>query len=422
MRFKYICILWVLFFAVNTFANGTNTLQISPEERYPIGADTQISIPEGFYSSLDSLVYSYYVRKAHKGKCKGGDNIEYPDSIYVERLQELPYAIEMPYNKIVGSLINLYTYRRREQVEYMIGLGRYYFPMFEDVLNEYDIPIEFKYLPIIESSLNTTAVSRAGAAGLWQFMPSTGKIYGLEVNSLVDERFDPLKSTYAAAHFLKDLYGIYQDWHLAIAAYNCGPGNVNKAIRRSGGKTDYWAIYPYLPQETRGYVPIFIAANYVMNYYQYHNLCPAQIEMPAYTDTIRVKERMHLSQVAEVLTIPLDELKSLNPQYRKNIIPGNAGIYYLRLPHQYTAHFIERKDSILAYRADELVNTMRSQVEPEKLDFSAEHHRTSVHKVRSGETLSSIANKYGVTVNNIKRWNGLKSTKIRIGQRLSIRK
>jgi membrane-bound lytic murein transglycosylase D len=422
MRFKFICILVVIFFTTNTFADSTITLHPFPEEKYPIGADTEISIPEGFYSSLDSLLYSYYVRKARKGNCKGGDNIEYPDSIYMERLQELPYVIEMPYNKIVGSLINLYTVRRRAQVEYMMGLGRYYFPMFEDVLNKYDIPIELKYLPIIESALNITAISRAGAAGLWQFMPSTGKIYGLEVNSLVDERFDPLKSTYAAARFLKDLYSIYQDWHLAIAAYNCGPGNVNKAIRRSGGKKDYWAIYPYLPQETRGYVPIFIAANYVMNYYQYHNLCPAQVEMPAYTDTIRVKERMHLSQVAEVLTIPLDELKSLNPQYRRNIIPGNAGIYYLRLPHQYTAHFIEQKDSILAHRADELVNTMRSQVEPETFDSSTENHRTLVHRVRSGETLSSIAYRYGVAVNNIKRWNGLKSSKIIIGQRLSIRK
>jgi membrane-bound lytic murein transglycosylase D len=289
------------------------------------------------------------------------------------------------------------------------------------------MPLELKYLPVIESALNPNAFSKAGASGLWQFMIGTGKAYGLTVNNLIDERRDPLKSTQAGVKYLKDLYNIYNDWHLAIAAYNCGPGNVNKAIRMAGGKKDYWAIYYYLPQETRGYVPAFIAANYVMNYYAAHNICPAVIaDMPTSTDTIIVKERMHLQQVATVLNIPIEELRYINPQYRRDIIPGNVCQYALCLPQNYTGSFIEKKDSILAYKADELINNLRTEVTPTQVSGSDASSSSSsgkiYYKVKSGDYLGKIASKYNVSVASIKKWNHLKSNSIKAGQKLIIYK
>ena len=384
--------------------------------------DSTIVEPEEFYSTLDSLIYSYYyTRQARRGNCEKNDtqNVDFPDSVYMRRLQDLPYEVQMPYNQTVQSVINRYLQRRRNQVEYMMGLGQYYFPIFEEILAKYGVPDEMKYLPVIESAMNTTIVSRAGAAGLWQFMPSTGRAYGLEVNSMVDERCDPIKSTHAAARYLKDLHKIYNDWHLAIAAYNCGPGNVNKAMRRSGGKQTYWGIYPYLPAETRGYVPIFIAANYVMNYYQYHNLCPAEIDLPDRTDTVQIAKRLYFRQVSEVLGISIDELRALNPQYRKNIVPESPEKkYYLKLPHNYAVEFIAQKDSIFAYKAEEFAALAIKEAAVEQQI----HKQSFTHRVKSGETLGGIANRYRVKVNDIKRWNGLKSNTIRIGQRLVIRK
>ena len=380
--------------------------------------DSARGVPDEFIAALDSLLHSHYVYYVNRGNCGGNtENIDYPDSVYLNRLQILPYEIPMTYNQLVQLQINAYVQRRRKQVEYMLGLGRYYFPLFEDILAQYGVPDEFKYLPIIESAMNTTIVSRAGAAGLWQFMPSTGKIYGLEVNTLVDERCDPIKSTHAAARYLRDLHKIYKDWHLAIAAYNCGPGNVNKAIRRSDGKRNFWEIYPHLPRETRGYVPIFIAANYVMNYYKEHNLCPAEVKLPLYTDTVFIDKRLHFEQVSEVLAIPMEELQALNPQYRKNIIPGAPSAqYYLKLPHNYALEFIDRQDSIFAYKSAEFLAL--AVAAPAVENFAG----TTVHRVKQGETLGGIASRYRVKVSDIKRWNGLKSDKISIGQRLTIRK
>jgi membrane-bound lytic murein transglycosylase D len=261
-----------------------------------------------------------------------------------------------------------------------------------------------------------------GAAGLWQLMIGTGRMYGLEINSLIDERLSPVKASNAAAHFLRDLYAIYGDWHLVIAAYNCGPGNVNKAIRRAGGKRDYWAIYPYLPRETRGYVPIFIAANYSIHYAKEHNLCPAIVNMPALTDTIMVHQRIHLQQVANVLNLPIEEIRLLNAQYRKDIVPGDIKPYSLCLPLHYANSFIEKYDQIVAYKADSLVNNRRGEIEvPQVAPISlGGSGKVIYHKVKSGETLSDIAARYGISAKKLKKWNHIKRSTIQTGQRLKV--
>ena len=384
--------------------------------------DTTVIIPSEFDESLDEIVHNWYLQNATLGNCsKDTGFITYPDEVYIQRMQKLPYVMEMPYNSIVRSLIEVFA-KRHHQVEYMLGIGEtYYFPIFEAALSKYNVPLELKYLPVIESALNARAISKAGAGGLWQFMVSTGRIYGLEVNSLVDERCDPIKSSDAAARYLRDLYNIYQDWHLVIAAYNCGPGNVAKAMRHAGGgKRDYWQIYPYLPRETRGYVPIFIAANYIMNYYKFHNMCPAQPTVTVATDTMMVDRRINLQQVADVLDLSIEELRFLNPQYRQDIVPGNIKPYPLVLPFNQITAYIDNKDSIAAYRAAELV-PQRARVEPLHGSPAATGSGdVTYHKVRSGETLGAIASRYHVTVSQIKKWNGLRNSMIRAGQRLKI--
>ena len=335
----------------------------------------------------------------------------------------MPCLMEMPYNPNVRSFIELYTVRKRHQVEYMLGMSNYYFPLFEQVLGANNLPLELKYLSIIESALNTTIVSRMGAAGLWQLMIGTGRMYGLEINSLVDERLSPLKATNAAAKFLKDLYAIYGDWNLVIASYNCGPGNINKAIRRAGGKRDYWAIYPYLPRETRGYVPIFIAANYSLHYASQHNLCPAIVNMPTLTDTVMVHQRIHLEQVASVLNLPIDEVRLLNPQYKKDIIPGDIKPYALCLPLNSINAFIAKFNEVVSYKADELINNRRGEIEILQAASTITpggSGRVTYHKVKSGQTLSDVADKYGVSLKKLKKWNNIKGSKIVIGQKLKI--
>ncbi|MBO5975442.1 MAG: transglycosylase SLT domain-containing protein [Paludibacteraceae bacterium] len=374
-------------------------------------------VPYELEYNMDSVLNNWLVSRMSFGDCvKGMGTIIFPDSVYINCLQKLPHEMEMSFNAPVRSSINFYA-QKPGQVEYLLGMGhQYYFPIFESALSAHNIPLELKYLPVIESALNAKAISRVGAAGLWQFMVWTGRSYNLEINSLVDERMDPLKSTMAAAKYLKDLYGIYKDWFLVIAAYNCGPGNVSKAISRSGGKRSYWDIYPYLPRETRGYVPIFIAANYIMNYYEQHNICPRSISLPLATDTVMVNTRMHLKQISEVLHIPIEELRTLNPQYRRDLIPGNIKPYSLVLPFEQVTPFIENKDSILAYKADELIS-QQAVAKLAEYDYST----ATYHKVRSGDTLSGIAKKYHVSVASLKRLNNISGTTIRIGQRLRVR-
>lgn len=347
---------------------------------------------------------------------------ELPDSIYKQRLQALPFVIEVPYNEVVRRYILRYVKHSPRQLAALQRKAEYYFPIFEDILAKHDLPYELCYMPVIESALNPQARSHMGATGLWQFMPATGKKYGLEINSLVDERMDPIRSTEAACLFLKNLYAIFQDWNLVIAAYNCGPGNVNKAIHRAGGKRDFWSIYPYLPSETRGYLPIFIAASYAMNYAEAHGICPATPFATMASDTIVTTQRQHLKQIADNIDIPLAELRRLNPQYPRDIIPGGKA-YAICLPIEKAGLYIDKQDTILAYQAKELIHNRRDEIEL--------LHRTSVnggysingvtyYKIKEGDTLGGIAKKFRVSVKQLKAWNGLKSDMIRAGKTLKI--
>jgi membrane-bound lytic murein transglycosylase D len=350
------------------------------------------------------------------------DTATLPDSVYKARLQALPCVIELPYNERVRAYIIRYVKRSPKQVARMLRMSEYYFPIFEESLARYELPYELKYLPIIESALNPMARSHAGAAGLWQFMPGTAKLYGLEVNSLVDERMDPIKSTDAACRFLKSMYNIYFDWNLVIAAYNCGSGNVNKAIRRAGGKRDFWSIYPYLPRETRNYVPIFIAANYAMNYGEEHGICKAPIERTMLTDTIRTTQRMHLHQVSRNLDISMDELRRLNPQYSRDILPGGTP-YALVLPAEKAGMFIDQENAILAYKADSLINNRRAEIDLAKVTSITGAYRVNgvtYYTIKNGDTLGGIAKKFHCTVKQLKQWNGLTSDNIRAGKKLKI--
>lgn len=350
------------------------------------------------------------------------DTTTLPDSVYKARLQALPCVIELPYNERVRAFILRYVKRNPKQVARMMRMSEYYFPMFEETLGRYDLPYELKNLPVIESALNPMARSHVGAAGLWQFMPGTAKLYGLEVNSLVDERMDPVKSTEAACRFLASMYAIYHDWNLVIAAYNCGAGNVNKAIRRAGGKRDFWSIYPYLPRETRNYVPIFIAANYAMNYGQEHGICKAPIEKTMLTDTIRTTRRMHLQQVSQNLNIDMNELRRLNPQYSRDILPGGTA-YALCLPAEKVGLFIDQEEAIIAYKADSLINNRRAEIDLAKVTSINGAYRVNgvtYYTIKKGDTLSGIAKKFHCTVKQLKQWNNLKSDNIREGKKLKI--
>ena len=347
---------------------------------------------------------------------------ELPDSLYKQRLQALPLVIEVPYNDIVKRYILRYIKHNPRQLAALQRKSEYYFPIFEDIIARYQLPYELCYLSIVESALNPQARSHMGAAGLWQFMPATGKRYGLEINSLVDERMDPIRSTEAACKYLNDLYNIFNDWNLAIAAHNCGPGNINKAIHRANGKRDFWSIYPFLPRETRGYLPIFIAIVYAMNYAEIHGICPSEPLLTMVSDTIVTTQRQHLKQIAENLDIPLYELRRLNPQYPRDIIPGNRE-YAICLPVDKTGDYIDKEQNILAYKADELINNRRAEIDLLQ--------RTSVlggysingityYKIKEGDTLGGIAKKFHVTVKQLKAWNGLKSDAIRAGKTLKI--
>lgn len=442
--FKYfISIFFTYFFVyqiqaqVPRVVSSTNsTVNVAPvikSENLPDSAanedepdDSINAVPENFSNSLNYLTENWAVEKNTSIECESLPNPATSDDIYKERLKKLPCLIEMPYNTAVKSFIEIYTQRNRKQVEYLLGLSQYYFPIFEAALEEKRLPLELKYLPIIESALNPRAISRAGATGIWQFMIGTGKMYGLEVNSLVDERMDPVKSSKIAAELLKELYSIYSDWHLAIAAYNCGASTINKAINRAGGKRDFWAIYPFLPAETRSYVPIFIAANYVMNYADKHNICPSPVKLPSLTDTIMLNRRVHLAQISAILNLPIDELRLLNPQYRADIIPGDIKPYPVCLPHNYAGLFIDKCNEIYAYNASSLVENRRDEIELPKTIYSHSSHKATKTrhfiKVKKGQNLSTIAERYGTTVAKLKKANGLKSTKLKPGQHLRIPK
>ena len=400
------------------------------------GKEEVIEFPEAMTFELDSLL-NLYMSKTYLDEdndCRMKDvNPVFEKEVYIDRLKRMPTIIEMPYNEVVQKFIDRYSGRLRHSVSYMLGASNFYMPIFEEALETYGLPLELKYLPVIESALNPTAVSRVGATGLWQFMLATGKRYGLEVNSLVDDRRDPIKSSYAAANYLKDLYKVFGDWNLVIAAYNCGPDQINKAIHRAKGCKDYWQIYPYLPKETRGYVPAFMAANYIMTYYCEHNICPMTTRLPAKTDTVMVDRNVHLEQIAAVCNIDIEQLRTLNPSYRRDIAPGATKLSAIRLPQTEVGKFIDMQDSIYAYNAEALF-TKRATVEVN--DNTPTYTRSSSSRskskkrtsrrgktvtIKSGQTLSEIAKRNGTTVAKLKKLNGLKGNNIRAGKKLRVR-
>lgn len=402
------------------------------------GVEEEIDVPEAMTFELDSLLNLYNAKTYMKpdNDCNMSDvNPVYDKETYMKRLRRLPTAIEMPYNEVVQKFIDRYSGNLRRSVSYMLGAQNFYMPIFEQALETYGLPLELKYLPVIESALNPKAVSRVGATGLWQFMLATGKQYGLEVNSLVDERCDPVKASYAAAHFLSDLYRIFGDWCLVIAAYNAGPDKISKAIHRAKGVKDYWQIYPYLPKETRGYVPAFIAANYIMNYYCDHNICPMTTKLPVKTDTVMVDRDIHFEQISKVLNIPVDLIATLNPQYRRNMVNGSNRLSSLRLPEQMAVSFIDMQDSIyactpensLAKRSEVEVNTndLAYQAPSAKRSSKSRSRKSSTRAksvtIRQGDTLSEIARRNHTTVAKLKKLNGIKGTNIRAGKKIRVK-
>ena len=413
------------------------------------GNEEEIEVPVGLEDNLDSLLHLYNAKTymMQDTSCNYRDvNPVFDKEVYIDRLKRLPTIIEMPYNEVVQKFIDRYSGKLRRSVSYMLGAGNFYMPVFEEALEAYNLPLELKYLPVIESALNPTAVSRVGATGLWQFMIGTGKRYGLEVNSLIDERRDPVKASYAAAHYLSDLYKIFDDWSLVIAAYNCGPDKVNKAIHRAKGSADYWNIYPYLPKETRGYVPAFIAANYIMNYYCDHNICPMVTELPLKTDTVVVNKDLHLEQIAQVLNINIQHLRNLNPQYRRDIVNGLNKPMTVRLPSSLVGPFIDQEDSIYNFKTDELllkrsvVEVNQEEPKVSRHSYHSSRHRSSATRsrsrksrsrkskrggrnvtIKSGDTLSEIAERNHTTVAKLRKLNKISGNHIRAGKKLKVK-
>ena len=369
----------------------------------------------------DSLLSVWYLQKLiaeENPDMTGMDTVQFasnvPDSVYIERIRRMNSFITLPYNDIVRGYIVKYSEKMPQAMSRILGLCEYYMPIFEETFNRYDMPEELKAMAVIESAMNPQAVSRAGAKGMWQFMYQTGKLYNLHIDSFVDERLDPVKSADAAARYLMDAYEIFGDWNLAIASYNCGAGNVNKAIRRSGRRA-FWDIWPFLPRETRGYVPAVVGALYTLKYHKEHGIKPLDAARPVHVDTFRIHQMLHLKQVSELTGAPLDQLKNLNPQYRHEIIPGNEREYILRIPFQYSNAFIDMEDSLAVHKADIYFNPVTIK----KIKDGGDGERI-LYKVRSGDYLGKIAEKYRVSVSQIKRWNNLKSNNIRVGQRLVI--
>lgn len=431
--------LFILILTLTHPVKAQNDITIQDDKT---GKEEIIEMPEGMTIEFDSLLTDWKAQTylERDTDCNMQDvNPYFEKEVYIERLSRIPSVMEMPYNSIIQKFIDQYSGKLRRSVSYMLGAANFYIPIFEEALDLYQLPLELKYLPVIESALDPRAVSHVGATGLWQFMLPTAKRYNLKINSLVDERRDPIKSTFAAAQYLRDLYKIYGDWNLVIAAYNCGPTVINKAIHRAGGVNDYWAIYPYLPKETRGYVPAFIAANYIMNYYCEHNICPMKTRTLALTDTVMISKDLNFGQIAAVCNLDINAIRALNPQYKTDIIPGNSEACILRLPQESVMSFIDAGDSVYKYRVEDYF-TKRNSVEIDeqelnKVTQSSKSSRSSSRSrsryssrrrsknvtVRSGQTLSEIAQKYGTTVSKLRRLNGIKGSNIRAGKKIRVK-
>lgn len=370
----------------------------------------------------DSLLSIWYHHRLVTGSGEDGYNMDsvkfssdVPDKVLMERIAAMNSFITLPYNETVRNYIILYSEKMPVKLSHMLSLSQYYFPVFEAILNKYDLPEELKYMAVIESALNPVASSRAGAKGMWQFMYTAAKSYGLRIDSFVDERLDPFTSADAAARYLRDAYRIFGDWNLAISAYNCGSGNVSKAIRRCGGSKNFWDVYAYLPRETRGYVPAFVGAMYAFKYYKEYGIEPEPVSLPVHTDTFNIRRPLHFQQVSALTDVPMQTLKDLNSQYVHDIIPGGEKECVLRLPYQYSGRFIENEDSIYTYKAKELL----SQSVLKSVSEGGSGQRTT-YKVKSGDYLGKIASRYHVTVAQLKKWNHLRNNNLRIGQVLVI--
>ena len=391
--------------------------------------------------ATDSLLGQWYMHRRTRNTSPEGnynmDSVHFtsnvPDSVLMRRLTQLNSFITLPYNETVKNYMILYSEKMPRKMGQMLGLCNYYMPIFEETFRRYDLPLELKYVAIIESALNPRAVSWAGATGMWQFMYGTAKNYGLKIDSYIDERMDPFKSADAAARYLKDAYRIFGDWNLAISSYNCGSGNVNKAIKRAGGKRDFWSIYEYLPRETRGYVPAMVGAMYAINYAKEYGLSADPIQTPVYVDTLHIRKNLHFAQVSELLGIPMDDLRDLNPQYHKDIVPGASGEMVLRLPFNYTSAFLDIQDTVYNHRKDELFNNGkiedgRSSASARPAGATAASTRSSggttwvYYTVKSGDNLGKIAKRNHTTVKQLKTWNNLRSDNIRAGQKLKVGK
>ena len=417
MRFKAILIIFFLAILKVNAASDVDTIIIKSDNS-----------SERIARDLDSLVNTWYVKIAIKnnlGEYQGDTiGLQCPDSVYIKRLSKINSIISLPFNNIIRNHIEVYTIRQREKFSAVLGLKDYYFPMIEDVFDSYGLPAEFKYMAVIESALNPNAVNRrSGAAGMWQFMYSTGRMYGLTINSVVDERKDPVKATHAAARYIKDLYEIYKDWVLVIAAYDCGPGNVNKAIKRSGNKKDYWEIYYRLPKETRGYIPQYIAAAYAVNYYAEHNIQPLPLNIPVATDTIMVNKDIHLAQISEVMGIPLGELQALNPQYRTGLVPGSSKPQTLTLPMNHLGDFIDLNDTIRQYKSDVYLSKTTRIADPTRSSYIKTNIKGKtklIYTVKDGDNIGFICEWYRVGLSDLRNWNNIYRNNIRVGQKLVV--
>ncbi len=464
--YQYFCSL--AFACVATSASAAmilpanDTICVSDVDYHTTNPASEVTPTEGMLHSVDTQVDGWYMKKYMRvdSTLYTNEIPVFPREVYLDRLRRLPNLIEMPYNDVVQDYIDQYTGRLRRSVSFMLGVQNFYVPIFEEALEAEGVPLELKYLPVVESAFDPMATSRVGAAGLWQFMVPTAKHYGLTVNSLLDERRDPIKSSQAAARYLKDLYKSFGDWTLAIAAYNCGRNNVLKAIKRAGGARDYWAIYPYLPRETRGYVPAFIAANYVMNYYCDHKIPPMKTIAPAETDTVTVSRNLYLAQVAAACNLDVETVQAMNPQYRAGVVPGNSQPCALRLPVQSIDRFLQLGDSIYNVAPAAEVAERREEVEPAELTAQpnntttrqsrrqalAEERRERRERraaaaaerkkrkskrahaeepsevdIRQGDTLSEIARRNNTTVEKLQKMNNLNGSAIRAGKKLRVK-
>ncbi len=464
--YQYFCSL--AFACVATSASAAmilpanDTIRVSDVDYHTTNPASEVTPTEGMLHSVDTQVDGWYMKKYMRvdSTLYTNEIPVFPREVYLDRLRRLPNLIEMPYNDVVQDYIDQYTGRLRRSVSFMLGVQNFYVPIFEEALEAEGVPLELKYLPVVESAFDPMATSRVGAAGLWQFMVPTAKHYGLTVNSLLDERRDPIKSSQAAAKYLKDLYKSFGDWTLAIAAYNCGRNNVLKAIKRAGGARDYWAIYPYLPRETRGYVPAFIAANYVMNYYCDHKIPPMKTIAPAETDTVTVSRNLYLAQVAAACNLDVETVQAMNPQYRAGVVPGNSQPCALRLPVQSIDRFLQLGDSIYNVAPAAEVAERREEVEPAELTAQpnntttrqsrrqalAEERRERRERraaaaaerkkrkskrahaegpsevdIRQGDTLSEIARRNNTTVEKLQKINNLDGSAIRAGKKLRVK-